>query len=331
MTLLLTRADVEKVLTMKEAIDAVEDGFRQLALGRVTMPQRTAIRIPDHRGLHLAMPAHIGGCGGGWRARHEDRHRLSGQPGAFQASDHDRDAPLERSSKRRALGDHGRGLSDRDADRGRLRRRLQGPRPRGCVDRRRLRRGSDGAHAATRGLRGAEDRSRRRPRSECRGGGEVRRRHVGQPSESRVQAVGDPRSVLEADIVCAASSSKTPVFEGKWLRPGTHLNGVGSHSPDARELDGETIRRSKVVTDHLAGLSGGGRGPDPARSRRGSSGRKRSTRTWARSSPGGSRGAKRPEEITLFKSVGLAVQDAATAARVFDLARAAGVGSEIRI
>ena len=60
MPLLLTRKDVESVLTMKDAVAAVEEGFRQLALGNVIMPQRTAIRIPEYHGLHLGMPAYVG-------------------------------------------------------------------------------------------------------------------------------------------------------------------------------------------------------------------------------------------------------------------------------
>ena len=66
--MLLTRKDVETVLTMKDAIAAVEEGFRQLALGNVIMPQRTAIRISEYHGLHLGMPAYVGGAdevGGG--------------------------------------------------------------------------------------------------------------------------------------------------------------------------------------------------------------------------------------------------------------------------
>ena len=62
MPLLFTRKDVENVLTMKDAIAAVEEGFRQLALGKVIMPQRTAIRVSEHHGIHLGMPAYIGGA-----------------------------------------------------------------------------------------------------------------------------------------------------------------------------------------------------------------------------------------------------------------------------
>ena len=60
MPLLLSRSDVETVLTMPHAISAVEDGFRQLALGNVVMPQRTVIRVAPAKGLHLGMPAYLG-------------------------------------------------------------------------------------------------------------------------------------------------------------------------------------------------------------------------------------------------------------------------------
>ena len=65
MTLLLNREDVKSLLSMEDAVDAVEAAFRELALGNVTMPQRTAIHIPSYEGLHLGMPAYIAGDGGG--------------------------------------------------------------------------------------------------------------------------------------------------------------------------------------------------------------------------------------------------------------------------
>lgn len=59
--LILTRHDVESLLTMPEAIAAVETGFRQLAAGAVEMPQRLATMIAPHNGIHLAMPAFVAG------------------------------------------------------------------------------------------------------------------------------------------------------------------------------------------------------------------------------------------------------------------------------
>jgi ornithine cyclodeaminase/alanine dehydrogenase len=61
MALLLSKKDVADLLSVEDAIAVVEEAFRQLALGQVTMPQRTAIRMPEHHGLHLGMPAYIGG------------------------------------------------------------------------------------------------------------------------------------------------------------------------------------------------------------------------------------------------------------------------------
>ena len=61
MTLLLSRNDVTRLLTMEDAIAAVEQAFCQLARGNVLMPQRTVIRVAAHSGTHLGMPAYIGG------------------------------------------------------------------------------------------------------------------------------------------------------------------------------------------------------------------------------------------------------------------------------
>jgi len=65
MPLLLTRKDVESLLTMEETITAVEGAFRQLALGNAVMPQRVVVKPPDHNGIHLGMPAYVGGDVGG--------------------------------------------------------------------------------------------------------------------------------------------------------------------------------------------------------------------------------------------------------------------------
>src|SRR5512136_3106749 len=61
MALLLSKKDVAGLLTIEDAIKAVEEAFRHLAMGHVTMPQRTAIRMPERHGLQLGMPAYIGG------------------------------------------------------------------------------------------------------------------------------------------------------------------------------------------------------------------------------------------------------------------------------
>ena len=61
MTLLLSRKDVESILTMEDCLSAVETAFRELAHGNAVMPLRAVIPIPEHKGIYLAMPAYIGG------------------------------------------------------------------------------------------------------------------------------------------------------------------------------------------------------------------------------------------------------------------------------
>ena len=63
---------------------------------------------------------------------------------------------------------------------------------------------------------------------------------------------GTPASVRSADIVCTCTTSGTPVFDGTLLAAGTHVNAVGAYRPDARELDGETLRRGRVVVEDRA-------------------------------------------------------------------------------
>ena len=81
--------------------------------------------------------------------------------------------------------------------------------------------------------------------------------------------VGDPDAVADADLICTCTTSEDPVFDGSLLRPGVHVNAVGSHRPDARELDTETIRRGRVVVETTGRRARRGRrAGDPDRRRR---------------------------------------------------------------
>ena len=114
---------------------------------------------------------------------------------------------------------------------------------------------------------------------------------------------GTPEEVLrDADVVCTCTSAREPILRREWLAPGAHVNAVGSSTPGARELDAETVAAATLVVDrresalHEAGdllLAGFG------------------------------------EELTVFKSLGLGVEDLATAELVVRLAREQGVGVEV--
>jgi ornithine cyclodeaminase/alanine dehydrogenase-like protein (mu-crystallin family) len=123
---------------------------------------------------------------------------------------------------------------------------------------------------------------------------------------SREQAMAD------ADIVSCATSCTEPVVAGKWLRPGTFLDLVGSFSASRREVDDEAVLRSRLFVDTLEGaLSEAGDLLQPMR--RGLIDRSRIEGELADLVLGKVRGRRTPQEIILFKSVGTAIEDLAAA------------------
>ncbi len=116
-------------------------------------------------------------------------------------------------------------------------------------------------------------------------------------------------AVRGADVVVVAASSTTPILQGRWLAPGTHVNAIGATRPDWRELDDDLVTTARVFVDSReAALRESG---DVIASRRGSE----VTEIGAVVS-GTDPGRRNAEEITLFKSVGVAVEDVAAAALV---------------
>lgn len=119
-------------------------------------------------------------------------------------------------------------------------------------------------------------------------------------------------AVRGADIVSCATSSTAPVLEGRWLRPGAFVDLVGSFTPDAREADDDAVRRARIFVDTFEGaLAEAGDLVDPIG--RGVIGRERVEGELAGLVGGRVAGRLSAEEITLFKSVGTAIEDLATA------------------
>lgn len=115
-------------------------------------------------------------------------------------------------------------------------------------------------------------------------------------------------TVRSADIVSCATSSETPIVTGRWLKPGTFVDLVGSFSPSKREVDDEVILRSRVFVDTLAGaLAEAGDILDPMR--RGVIDRARIIGDLADLTRGRQRGRETAGEIITFKSVGTALED----------------------
>jgi ornithine cyclodeaminase len=126
--------------------------------------------------------------------------------------------------------------------------------------------------------------------------------------EAGVGAAGD---ITEADLVCTCTTSPEPLFDGSLLRPGTHVNAIGAFSPDTRELDDEAVRRARVVVEtRRAALAEAGDILIPLRS--GVIDESHVVADLAQVVRG-ERVRTGPRDITVFKSVGIAVEDLAVA------------------
>jgi len=135
-----------------------------------------------------------------------------------------------------------------------------------------------------------------------------------------------------ASIVCTTTASPTPVLEGAWLRPGTHVNAVGACIPTTRELDTEMVRRARLYVDRReSALNEPGDILLPLKE-----GAIDKSHIIAEIGElllenGARLGRRDDDEITLFKSLGLAVEDLAAAHHVYGKAYAEGSGTWIAL
>ncbi|MGQ9642205.1 MAG: ornithine cyclodeaminase family protein [Candidatus Bathycorpusculaceae bacterium] len=124
-------------------------------------------------------------------------------------------------------------------------------------------------------------------------------------------------AVKDADIVITATTSTEPVIKGEWLSEGVHINAIGSYYPNTRELDTETIVKSKLVVDlKKAALKEAGDIILPINE--GAITKKHIYAELGEIVTGKKPGRVNDDEKTVFKSVGLAIQDAAVARRIVD-------------
>jgi ornithine cyclodeaminase/alanine dehydrogenase-like protein (mu-crystallin family) len=118
-------------------------------------------------------------------------------------------------------------------------------------------------------------------------------------------------AVRQADIVSCATLSREPLVRGEWLRPGTHLDLIGGFTPAMREADDEAVRRSRVFIDTEAALAEAGDLIDPIA--HGALRREDVAGSLFSLCRGETPGRRDAQEITLFKSVGSAIEDLAAA------------------
>ena len=327
MATLLTEDDVRTVLTMADTVEVVEEAFRQYALGSVQVPLRIGVKIPVHNGFHGVMQAYVGGDSDSLAVKTGSMYRenpaKNNLPGiilyvllydptngtllALMGGNH-----LTAMRTAGVCGVASKYLARQDAE------------VLGLF--------GAGVEGRTQILAIHEVRPLKKVKvfDPVPGKATALAEEMAATTGIEISAVGDPKeTVANCDIVSATTSSPTPVFEGKWLKDGTHVNAIGSHAPAVQELDSDTIARAaKVVVDSReAVLAEAGDLIVPIKE-----GRFSEDRIYAELGEliaGAKEGRSSNSEITLFKSVGLALQDAAAAARTYQLAKEKGVGTEV--
>ena len=327
MTLLLSGSDVQKALSMKDAIELVERGFVEFGAGGVDMPQRPVIFVPQNDGLAGFMPAFIRGMGAlsiktVTAFKNNPKRGMPTIFGTVTLLDPETGVPL-------AIMDGGYLTAVRTGAASGVATKYLAK-----------------EHARIAAIFGAGVQGATQLEAICtvrnitevrvfdtdRAAAERFAREMGGrgPIPGKVEVMHSPKAALAgADIVATATTSPSPIFDGDDLSPGVHINGVGSHAPKARELDTKTVVRSKVVCDAVAAcLVEAGDLLIPIEE--GALNKSDIHGGLAEVISGQLVGRQSNEEITLFKSVGLAFQDAATALETYRKARAMGLGMEFQ-
>ncbi len=137
-------------------------------------------------------------------------------------------------------------------------------------------------------------------------------------------------AVCGSDVICTVTGSQTPVLEGKWVAPGAHINAVGAPRPDHRELDTDAVARSRLFVDSRAAAvveAGDIVGP----MREGAISEAHIQAEIGEVFAGRHPGRTDPDQITLFKSLGLAVEDVATARFAYERALERRVGEALSL
>lgn len=156
------------------------------------------------------------------------------------------------------------------------------------------------------------------------------KREMAQVPVTMEVAENHEAAVRDADLVVMVTTSREPILKTDWLKPGVHINAVGSHRPDMREIDGATLARAKVVVDSREAIMAEC-GDILLALKEGSISEESIHGEIGEVLTGTKAGREHTDEVTLYKSVGIAIQDVATANLVYHKALKQEVGTTVEI
>jgi len=324
--LVLSQADVERLLPMNACIDVMAATLATLARGDAVMPLRTVVLIPNSTDAFAVMPAFLGNpksFGAKIICVFPGNHgtAFDSHQGAVLLFDPNNgtlaailDATSITTTRTAAVSAVATRLLSR-ADASRLAMIGSGVQAHAHLE----------AMCAVRPITSLRVWSRNTAHAEEFAKTAAARYQL----DARAASSGED-AVRNADIVCTTTSAREPVLNGAWLSPGTHINAVGASQASARELDSATVVRSRLYVDRresalkepgdiLVPLNDGDIGPDHIVAEIGEL-------------LIGKGAARRDDrEITLFKSLGLAVEDLASASYVYAEAMRTGAGVDVEL
>jgi alanine dehydrogenase len=324
LVLILTKGDLQEVLTMEETIRVLEEAFKEQANGGVVAPDRTSFSFAEVDGWIGIMPAYIGSLKA-FSTKFVSIYRknlaiglptlmstiILGDPKTGEVKSI-MDGSFITAMRTGGLG----GLAAKYLSR-------------------------EDAHTVGIFGAGIQARTQLIALDEVR---KIEKVTVYDPVTSRAESFSQEMSdrinapvkvstnsadiVRNSEIVVTVSTSKDPVFDGKEILPGTHINAFGNFKPDERELDSQTVKRSKIIVDQRrAALAEAGDLLIPIRE--GTITENDILADFGEIVTGRKSGRTSASDITLFKSVGLAIQDCAASALAFSSASKKGIGTEV--
>lgn len=324
--LVLNQSDVARLLPMDECMEVMADALRTLSEGDAALPLRTIIRLPDGVSAFGSMPAYLGNPPAlGLKVitvfPKNEGTALDSHQGAvllFEATQGRLLAIMDASSITAIRTAAVSGVATRLLAR---------------PDATRLALLGSGVQAWThlQAMRVARPIERVAVWSRTR-------THAAAFAQRAREAFGiDVRvaeraadAVADADVVCTTTASREPVLSGEWLPDGVHVNAVGASLAAARELDTEAVRRARLFVDRReSALNEAGDFLIPKRE--GAIGDDHIVGELGELLLGRVEGRRDAGEITLFKSLGLAIEDVAAARHIHARAVAQGVGTSVEL
>ena len=323
-TLIVSHCDVVRLLPMAECIDLMADALGELARGNAQLPLRTVLRLPGGRNAFVSMPATIGSAIGakvitvfpGNEGTAFESH--IGVVLYFDGSNGRLLAILDASSLTAIRTAAVSGLAKRLLAR---------------ADSKVLAILGSGVQAMTHleAMRCVRSFEEIRVWSLHDDRAQAFAKKAGDRFDCNVHVARSAEAaVRDADVVCTTTAAREPVLLGQWLAPGVHVNAIGASVPSSRELDSEAVRRARLYVDRRESvLAEAGDFLIPLKE--GLIDDAHVVGELGELVLGRIAGRQGPREISLFKSLGIAIEDVASAAFIYERAIKENAGTWLQI